>query len=104
VEFNEIKPPYDDLIYEETKSIVYNFCTLCSLLKNKKLNFQHIFAILLTEENYRELFKQLINEESDLEAYRTILTIEPSIASSKYISKLGRMTRKDDDRGTEEDL
>jgi hypothetical protein len=60
--------------------------------------------MLLTEENYRELFKQLINEESDLEAYRTILTIEPSIASSKYISKLGRMTRKDDDRDTEEDL
>lgn len=97
MEFNEVKPPYDDLIYEETKSIVYNFCTLCSLLKNKKLNFQHIFAILLTEEKYRNVFKQLINEESDLEAYKMILMIDPSIASSKYISKLSRMVGKNDE-------
>ena len=32
----------------------------------------------------------MLNEDSDLEVYRTLLTIEPSIASSKYISKLGK--------------
>lgn len=96
VEFDEIKAPYEDLIYEESKSIVYNFCTLCSLIKNKKLNFQHIFALILTEEKYRELFKMILNEESDLEAYRTLLKIDPSIASSKYISKLSRMTKNND--------
>lgn len=90
MEINEIKAPYESLLLEESKYIVYNFCTLCSLLKNKKLNFQHIFALVLTEENYRELLKKMLNEDSDLEVYRTLLTIEPSIASSKYISKLGK--------------
>jgi hypothetical protein len=90
VEINEIKAPYEDMLYEESKYIVYNFCTLCSLLKNKKLNFQHIFAIVLTEQKYRDFLKLLLNEDSDLEVYRTLLIIEPSIASSKYISKLSK--------------
>lgn len=91
MEFDDIKPPYENLMYEESKYIVYNFCTLCSLLKNKKLNFQHIFSMILTDERYKNLLKNLLNEESDLEVYRTLLLIEPSIASSKYISKLGRL-------------
>lgn len=104
MEFDDIKAPYEELIFEETKAIVYNFCTLCSLLKNKKLSFQHIFALLLTEENYREFFKSIMNEESDLEIYKAVLAIEPSIASSKYISKLGKMMRKDGDGDTNENI
>jgi hypothetical protein len=97
VEFDEIKAPYEDLIHKECKSIVYNFCTLCSLIKNKKLSFQHICALILTEEKYRDFFKMILNEESDLEAYRILLKIEPSIASSKYISKLSRMNKPNND-------
>ena len=103
MEFDEIKAPYEDLIFEETKAIIYNFCTLCSLLKNKKLSFQHIFALILTDDNYRTFLKMLMNEEDDLEVYKAVLTIEPSIASSKYISKLSRMMRKNDGI-TEEDI
>lgn len=103
MEFDEIKAPYEDLIFEETKAIIYNFCTLCSLLKNKKLSFQHIFALILTDDNYRTFLKMLMNEENDLEIYRAVLTVEPSIASSKYISKLSRMMRKNDGI-TEEDI
>lgn len=103
MEFDEIKAPYEDLIFEETKAIIYNFCTLCSLLKNKKLSFQHIFALILTDNNYRTFLKMLMNEENDLEIYKAVLTIEPSIASSKYISKLSRMMRKNDGI-TEEDI
>lgn len=90
VEYDEIKAPYEGLMFEESKSIVYNFATLCSLIKNKKLNFQHIFAMVLTDEGYKDLLKHVLNEESDLEIYRTLLTIEPSIATSKYISKLSK--------------
>jgi hypothetical protein len=32
----------------------------------------------------------MLNEDSNLEVYRTLLSIEPNIASSKYISKLGK--------------
>lgn len=91
MEYDEIKAPYESLLFEESKYLVYNFCTICSLIKNKKLNFQHIFAMVLTDERYRELLKMFLNEESDLDIYRTLLTIEPSIASSKYISKLGKL-------------
>ena len=94
MEYDEIKAPYESLVFEESKYIVYNFCTLCSLIKNKKLNFQHIFAIVLTDERYRDLLKLFLNEETDLEIYRTLLNIEPSIASSKYISKLGKMMKQ----------
>ena len=90
MEYNEIKAPYEGLVYEESKAIVYNFATLCSLIKNKKLNFQHIFAMVLTDERYKDLLKHVLNEDSDLEIYKTLLTIEPSIATSKYISKLGK--------------
>ena len=91
MEYDEIKAPYEGLVYEESKTIVYNFATLCSLIKNKKLNFQHIFAMVLTDERYRDILKLVLNEESDLEIYRTLLSIEPSIATSKYISKLGKI-------------
>ncbi len=91
MEYNEIKAPYEDLVYEESKKIVYNFCTLCSLLNNKKLNFQHIFALILTDERYKQIFKEVLNEESDLEIYKILLTIDPSIATSKYIAKLGKL-------------
>lgn len=94
MEYDEIKAPYESLVFEESKYIVYNFCTLCSLIKNKKLNFQHIFAIVLTDERYRDLLKMFLNEETDLEIYRTLLNIEPSIASSKYISKLSKMMKQ----------
>lgn len=90
MEYDEIKAPYEGLMLEEAKTIVYNFATLCSLIKNKKLNFQHIFAMVLTDECYKDLLKHVLNEESDLEIYRTLLTIEPSIATSKYISKLSK--------------
>ena len=90
MEYNEIRAPYEGLVFEETKEIVYHFCTLCSLLKNKKLNFQHIFAMVLTDERYRNLLKEVLNEDSDLEIYKTLLAIEPSIASSKHISKFSK--------------
>ena len=69
----------------------------------KKLSFQHIFALILTDDNYRTFLKMLMNEENDLEIYKAVLTVEPSIASSKYISKLSRMMRKNDGI-TEEDI
>lgn len=90
MDFNDIKAPYEDMVFEENKSIVYAFCTLCSLLENKKLNFQHIFAMVLTNEKYRNFLKLMLNEESDLETYKILLDIEPSIASSKYISKISK--------------
>lgn len=90
MEFDEIKLPFEDIIYEESKYIVYNFATLCSLIKNKKLNFQHIFAMVLTDERYKALLKHVLNEESDLETYKILLDVEPSIATSKYIAKLGK--------------
>ena len=94
MELNEIKAPYEDLIYEESKYFVYNFATLCSLIKNRKLNFQHIFALVLMDEKYKELFKEILGEESEMDILRTLLTIDPSIASSKYISKLSRTMRQ----------
>lgn len=94
MELNEIKAPYEDLIYEESKYLVYNFATLCSLIKNKKLNFQHIFALLLSDEKYKELFKEILGEESDMNIFKILLTIDPSIATSKYISKLSRIKRQ----------
>jgi hypothetical protein len=90
VDFNDIKAPYEDMVFEENKSIVYAFCTLCSLLENKKLNFQHVFAMVLTNEKYKNFLKLMLNEESDLEMYKILLEIEPSIASSKYISKISK--------------
>lgn len=45
-----------------------------------------------------------MNEESDLEIYKAVLAVEPSIASSKYISKLGKMMRKDGDGDTNENI
>lgn len=88
MEIDDVKSPYEGLMFEEAKTIVYSFCTLLSLIRNKKLNFQHVFGILLTEEKYRNFLKAMLDEDNDIMLYKTLLAIEPGIVSSKYIFKL----------------
>lgn len=88
--------PYMNLMEEESKNIVYNFCTICSLIKGKKLNFQHVFIILLTDDILKDILKNMLSADNDYEVYKTVLQIDPTIAKSKYVSRISRLKYKND--------
>lgn len=86
----ETKAPYENIINDELKYSLYNFSTLVSLLKNKKITFQTIFILFLTDEKYRNLLKTVANEDDNYTLCNLILEQDSSIATSKQIMKIVR--------------
>lgn len=85
---SEVSAPYDRLIRGESKRIVYNFCTLCSLLEGKKMSIGNIFLTLADDKGYQKLFSKMLSEEDMRECLRTFVLIEPSVTSNKQIRTL----------------
>lgn len=85
---SEVSAPYDRLIRGESKRIVYNFCTLCSLLEGKKMSIGSIFLILSDDKNYQKLFMKMFSEDNVKECLKNFVLIEPSVLNNKYIRTL----------------
>lgn len=85
---SEVSAPYDRLIRGESKRIVYNFCTLCSLLEGKKMSIGSIFLTLADDKNYQKIFMKMLSEDSIKECLRIFVLIEPSIIANKQIRTL----------------
>lgn len=84
---NEIETPSRNIIRDETEHLLLSFCTLCSLLKGKKLSIQNIFVIVLQEERLRNILKELLCLDSNYEMVKVFMNYEPLIAASKYVTK-----------------
>lgn len=82
---SENAAPYERLIQTESKKIVYNFCTLCSLLENKKLSLGNIFTILTEQECYQNLLMQMLSEDDLIESLKIYLVTFPDILSNKSV-------------------
>lgn len=80
--------PYERLMQSETKRIVYNFCTLFSLLENKKMSIGSIFLQLIDDKEYQKILLKMLSEENITEALKTFLLIEPSILSNRFIKTI----------------
>ena len=66
---NFVKAPYEFIQSEESKLIIYNFASLCSLLHGKKLTMQAIFTLLLTDNLYREVLYDMLSTRNDLDIF-----------------------------------
>lgn len=79
--------PAQNIIDRESQHILLSFCTLCTLLKGKKLSLQNVFVLILQNDILRSLLKDLLGVDSNFEIVKLFLQYDPSIAKSKYITK-----------------
>jgi hypothetical protein len=79
--------PAQNIIDRESQHILLSFCTLCTLLKGKKLSLQNVFVLILQNDILRNLLKDLLGVDSNFEIVKLFLQYDPSIAKSKYITK-----------------
>ena len=89
----EASAPYSRLINGESKKIVYNFCTLCSLLEGKKMSVGSIFLTLIDDKNYQKILSKMLSEDNVKECLKLFLLIEPSILNNKYIKTIVKTWR-----------
>jgi len=71
----------------EITHLLLSFCTFCALLKGKKVSLQNIFLLVLQNEDLRVILKELLGVDSDIEIVKIFLEFEPSLTTSKYITK-----------------
>lgn len=85
-----IGAPYDKLLYRESQTQVLTFCSLCSLIMNKKQDYQHIFGLLIDEAGYKNILGEMLDSSDDTESLKTFLMYdtEESVVKSKYVAKL----------------
>lgn len=85
--------PISNLTYTEDDHLLLSFCTLISLLKGKRLNFQNIFVNVLSNPYYMKTFKKLLCIETEYEVVQIFIQYDPSLASSKYVTKYLNSTK-----------
>lgn len=77
--------PIEKTYHSEYRHQFLCFCTLCCMLKNKKLNLANIFLILLQEPEMLVIFKDMCEIDSDYAALKKFLEYDISLHKSKYI-------------------
>lgn len=84
---NQAEPPSRNMIRDETEHLLLSFCTLCSLIKGKKLSLQNIFLIVLQEERLRNILKELLCIDTNYELVKLFVNYDPLISVSKYVTR-----------------
>lgn len=79
--------PSQPIVESETQHILLSFCTLCMLLKGKKLSFQNVFILTLQDIKLRNILKEMLSADSTYEIVKTFIKYDPQILKSKYITK-----------------
>ena len=84
---SDTETPSSNIMKNETEHLLLSFCTLCSLLKGKKLSMQNVFVIVLQEERLRNILKELLCVDTTYEIVKMFISYEPLIPVSKYVTK-----------------
>jgi len=84
---NDLETPSSNIMKHEMEHLLLSFCTLCSLLKGKKLSMQNVFVIVLQEERLRNILKELLCIDTTYEIVKMFIRYEPLIPVSKYVTK-----------------
>ena len=85
--FDIVEQPSYNIVKEETEHLLLSFCTLCTLLKGKKLSIQNVFILVLQEERLRNILKDLLSVETNFEVVKLFIDYDPLISVSKYVTK-----------------
>ena len=79
--------PISKIEQQEFKTLFLNFCSLVSILNNKKINLANIFLLLLKEKKILELYMTVCEFDHKFEGLKYFLEYDSSIYKSKYIKK-----------------
>lgn len=77
-----------DLLSLEDSEIInslYQLATLLTLMSGKKINFQNVFILVLTDKRFNHIAKEITGLDSDIEICKYLLEIDPSLVNSKLI-------------------
>lgn len=77
-----------DLLSLEDSEIInslYQLATLLTLMSGKKINFQNVFILVLTDKRFNHIAKEITGLDSDIEICKYFLEIDPSLVKSKLI-------------------
>jgi hypothetical protein len=85
--FDVVEQPSHNIVKEETEHLLLSFCTLCTLLKGKKLSIQNVFILVLQEERLRNILKELLSVDTNFEVVKLFINYDPLISVSKYVTK-----------------
>ena len=85
VDVNEL--PSTGIISQETEHILLSFCTLCTMLKGKKMSFQNVFIMVLENKELRDILTEMLCIESNYELVKMFINHDPLITTSKYVTK-----------------
>jgi len=86
--------PSFNIIDRESVHLLLSFCTFCALIEDKHISIQNVFLLILQNPKLRSIFKELLNIDSDIEMVKCFLSYEPSLTTSKYITKFLNANRK----------
>lgn len=64
---------------------LYQLATLLTLMSGKKINFQNVFILVLTDKRFNYIAKEITGLDSDIEICKYLLEIDPSLVKSKLI-------------------
>ena len=70
-----------DLLSLEDSEIInslYQLATLLTLMSGKKINFQNVFILVLTDKRFNHIAKEITGLDSDIEICKYLLEIDPS--------------------------
>lgn len=77
-----------DLLSLEDSEIInslYQLATLLTLMSGKKINFQNVFILVLTDKRFNHIAKEITGLDSDIEICKYLLEIDLSLVKSKLI-------------------
>ena len=77
-----------DLLSLEDSEIInslYQLATLLTLMSGKKINFQNVFILVLTDKRFNHIAKEITGLDSHIESCKYLLEIDPSLVKSKLI-------------------
>lgn len=77
-----------DLLSLEDSEIInslYQLATLLTLMSGKKINFQNVFILVLTDKRFNHIAKEITGLDSDIEICKYLLEIDTSLVKSKLI-------------------
>ena len=77
-----------DLLSLEDSEIInslYQLATLLTLMSGKKINFQNVFILVLTDKRFNYIANEITGLDSDIEICKYLLEIDPSLVKSKLI-------------------
>jgi hypothetical protein len=79
--------PVRSLYQQDLEHAFYSYCSLVTMLKNKKMNIAAIFIETINDDELLDIFSNLCDHRNKYDAVRSFFTIEPSLQKSKYIKR-----------------